>query len=229
MNLTSLTKVEPYRPDAAAVTPAGEKEPLNDMFLQLLVAQLQYQDPSQPVDSSQYVQQLAQMAQMESMSQIGTQLTQIGTMVEDLQRFNTHTLTGQQVMVQSDTIELNADGTVVGELKLTTAAREVRLILRDNQGNDTTISLGSQQAGDVPFSFEAAELGLAAGKYQVSAWQDSQPLPVLLSGRIDYLRPDFNRGETRVHVAGVGEVDAGNIRQFGVSERPVSGQQAMQF
>lgn len=37
-----------------------------DMFLQLLVAQLQNQDPTQPMDSSTFVTQLAQFQQLQS-------------------------------------------------------------------------------------------------------------------------------------------------------------------
>ena len=38
-----------------------------DMFLQLLVAEMQYQDPLQPSDNSQYVAQLASFTQVEAM------------------------------------------------------------------------------------------------------------------------------------------------------------------
>jgi flagellar basal-body rod modification protein FlgD len=39
-------------------------------FLQLLVAQLKYQDPSQPVDSSQFMAQTAQFTQVEKMDEM---------------------------------------------------------------------------------------------------------------------------------------------------------------
>jgi flagellar basal-body rod modification protein FlgD len=40
------------------------------MFLQLLVAQLQNQDPLNPTDSTQFVSQLAQFSSLEQMMQI---------------------------------------------------------------------------------------------------------------------------------------------------------------
>src|SRR5580704_13801578 len=39
--------------------------PTESTFLQLLVAQLKYQDPSNPTDSTQFVSQLAQFSQLE--------------------------------------------------------------------------------------------------------------------------------------------------------------------
>lgn len=41
-----------------------------DMFLQLLVAEMQYQDPLQPTDNSQYVAQLASFTQIEAIQNV---------------------------------------------------------------------------------------------------------------------------------------------------------------
>ena len=43
---------------------------LNNMFLQLLVAQLQNQDPLNPLDPSQFVGQLAQFSELSEVTQI---------------------------------------------------------------------------------------------------------------------------------------------------------------
>ncbi len=46
-----------------------------DAFLQLLVAQMQYQDPLEPMDNTQYVSQLATFSQLESMQNVEASLT----------------------------------------------------------------------------------------------------------------------------------------------------------
>ena len=48
----------------------GSTAPSEQMFLQLLVAQLQNQDPLNPPDSTQFVSQLAQFSSLEQMMQI---------------------------------------------------------------------------------------------------------------------------------------------------------------
>ncbi len=53
-------------PGAAPAVPKGDKE----MFLQLLVAQLRYQDPSNPTDSSQFLAQSAQFTALEKMQSV---------------------------------------------------------------------------------------------------------------------------------------------------------------
>jgi flagellar basal-body rod modification protein FlgD len=46
-----------------------------DMFLKLLVAQMKYQDPSKPADSTQFLAQTAQFTQVEKLSDIADMLT----------------------------------------------------------------------------------------------------------------------------------------------------------
>ena len=59
---------------AAPVPTATKTDPLanKQVFLQLLVAQLKHQDPSQPQDGVQFITQLAQFSQLEQ----STQMTQ---------------------------------------------------------------------------------------------------------------------------------------------------------
>ena len=46
-------------------------------FLQLLVAQLQYQDPSNPVDTSAFMQQTATLSQVQTMNAMSSTLTSL--------------------------------------------------------------------------------------------------------------------------------------------------------
>ena len=55
-----------------AASALGGTAPTEQMFLQLLVAQLQNQDPLNPTDSSQFVSQLAQFSQLEQTMAIRT-------------------------------------------------------------------------------------------------------------------------------------------------------------
>ena len=48
-----------------------------DMFLQLLVAQMKYQDPSNPADSSEFLAQTAQFTALEKMQLVADQTSQL--------------------------------------------------------------------------------------------------------------------------------------------------------
>jgi flagellar basal-body rod modification protein FlgD len=75
--ITSTSVVTPIvqlmQQSAAA---AKDKSSLDkDAFLKLLVAQLRYQDPSKPVDSSEFMAQTAQFTQVEKLEQMAKDST----------------------------------------------------------------------------------------------------------------------------------------------------------
>ena len=57
---------------SGAASALGATAPTEQMFLQLLVAQLQNQDPLNPTDSTQFVSQLAQFSELEQVMAIRT-------------------------------------------------------------------------------------------------------------------------------------------------------------
>jgi flagellar basal-body rod modification protein FlgD len=60
---------------AAATNSAASKSTVDyESFLRLLVAQLKFQDPTQPMDSTQYMAQLASFSQVEQSVQMNSKL-----------------------------------------------------------------------------------------------------------------------------------------------------------
>jgi flagellar basal-body rod modification protein FlgD len=68
---------------STAVTATSASTDQN-MFLQLLVAQLQNQDPTQPMDSTTFVTQLAQFQQLESTNNMATSVSGIQSDTDQL-------------------------------------------------------------------------------------------------------------------------------------------------
>jgi flagellar basal-body rod modification protein FlgD len=60
-------------PGATTSTASADK----DMFLQLLVAQMRYQDPSNPTDSGEFLAQSAQFTALEKMQAVADQTSQL--------------------------------------------------------------------------------------------------------------------------------------------------------
>jgi len=72
------TPVGKTKNDAVEETPGATKE----MFLQLLVAQIQNQDPMNPADGTQYLTQLAEFSNLEQMIAIRDEVASIRESVE---------------------------------------------------------------------------------------------------------------------------------------------------
>jgi flagellar basal-body rod modification protein FlgD len=69
-----------------ATTPTNKAGLGQDAFLQLLVTQLQHQDPTQPMDDQAFIQQLATFSSLEKLTSIDTSLQVIGQLLVDQQK-----------------------------------------------------------------------------------------------------------------------------------------------
>jgi flagellar basal-body rod modification protein FlgD len=77
---------------STATTSSSSKD--KDMFLQLLVAQMKYQDPTSPADSTQFLTQSAQFTNLEKMENLSNQM---GLMLSSQMAFGASSLVGRSV------------------------------------------------------------------------------------------------------------------------------------
>lgn len=68
-----------------------------DMFLQLLVTQMQYQDPLEPVDNSDMLAQLAQFSSLEQMNNMNEGLETLSGNIDQLNFISATSLLGQRI------------------------------------------------------------------------------------------------------------------------------------
>lgn len=79
-------------------------------FLTLLSAQLQYQDPLQPMDNSAFVAQLAQFSSLQSLQNISSQLTSMQTSASSTNELVASDLVGMQVNYNATGVSLPTAG-----------------------------------------------------------------------------------------------------------------------
>lgn len=84
----------------SAVSPASIGEDF-DTFLQLLTAQIKNQDPLAPLDSTQFVEQLATFSSLEQQVETNNTLGSIASMIGDLHSALANEWLGQDVAVSS--------------------------------------------------------------------------------------------------------------------------------
>ncbi|MGY5365937.1 flagellar hook assembly protein FlgD [Enterobacter oligotrophicus] len=193
---------------------------MNNLFMQLLVAQIQNQDPLNPTDGTEYVSQLAQLTQVQSMETMSQLMANNAVLMDNLQTLSTGNLVGQKVMVQTDTVETDGSTNIDGRLTLGHAANTVTVIVKDESGNETKIELGKQEKGVVNFNIDPEELGLKEGKYTLSVVTDTEEtkVPVEVGGVVNNVRIPLDGSPTVLNITGIGEVAYNNITQFGQSQ-----------
>lgn len=186
---------------------------MENTFITLMSAQIQNQDPTNPADSSQYINQYANLAQVRSMANLTRVAQGSLVLVDNLQTLTAAGLVGQQVKVASDSVTL-AGRVIDGEVRLTSPSGSTQLELVSESGRRTTLQLGPQQPGRVPVRIDPAALGLPEGRYRLEVRTDSGEMPpVELAGRVVQVRTSAT-GPV-LEVAGLGQVPFYNVVEFG--------------
>jgi flagellar basal-body rod modification protein FlgD len=100
---------------AAAVTAAAQNAASTSLdttqFLQLMTTQLKSQDPTQPLDPSQFVSQLAQLSEVSSIEGMQTSIASLVSSLGASQLLTGSNLVGRDVTAPGDTVTLGATGT----------------------------------------------------------------------------------------------------------------------
>ncbi|EKO3421657.1 flagellar hook assembly protein FlgD [Vibrio fluvialis] len=195
---------------------ANDSTSLQNEFISLMVAQIQNQDPLNPLDGTEYVGQLAQFSQVQSMENMSSLMQNSMVLLDNMQVLSTAGLVGQTVYVSGNEFELT-DAPQSGKVELDYASSQVNLVITDEFGQTTKLPLGAHPAGDVDFTIDPEALGLKSGNYTVSVEvQDGQSSPnVLLAGTVEQVRIPSTGGSAMVNIAGVGSVPFYQITQFG--------------
>jgi flagellar basal-body rod modification protein FlgD len=121
-------------------------------FLQLMTAQLKFQDPFDPVDNQAMVAQMAQFSQVAGITEMNASLKAIAGSFGTSRLAEASNFIGRSVLQDGDTAYADAQGRYSGEFTLNTPASNVSLEWLDSAGNVVhTQAMGDLQAGKVPF------------------------------------------------------------------------------
>ncbi|WP_158784520.1 flagellar hook assembly protein FlgD [Pantoea sp. BAV 3049] len=201
--------------ESAAASASSNGSDMSNLFMTLLVAQIQNQDPLNPTDGTEYVSQLAQLTQVQSMDSMSSQLANTATLVDNLQVLATGSLVGQSVMVRSGSVKLEGQP-VSGRLTLDHAANTVTVHIKSADGTEKILELGKQEAGQVDFTLDPEELNLKDGSYTLSVVTDTgeESIPLEIAGTVNTVRIGTD-GTPMLNIPGLGEIPYFNISQFG--------------
>jgi flagellar basal-body rod modification protein FlgD len=146
---------------------------LQNTFLQLLVAQLKNQDPTNPMDSSQMTSQLAQISTVQGISQLNTSLSSLSTQLTAAQQPQAAMLIGSTVLASGNSISVASGKAGEFGVTLPSDVTDLKINVTNSAGTIVnTIDLGKQSAGTIPVSWTPTDTSgntLADGTYTISA------------------------------------------------------------
>ena len=123
-----------------------------DEFLNLLVAQLNNQDPLAPQDNGAFIAQLAQFSQVEGIGKLNTSMDSMVSGYQSSQALQASSLVGRKVIIPTDKAVVDTSETFKASLVLPAASSNVYVNVYDSAGSTVNrVNLGQQAAGNVSF------------------------------------------------------------------------------
>jgi flagellar basal-body rod modification protein FlgD len=167
---------------STAGSAAGVKATKDD-FLKLLVTQMKYQDPMNPMDSAQMTSQIAQLNTVEGINQLNATVTSLQASLMASQSMQSASLIGKTILADGNSISL-LNGSANLSMRLEGAAESVVVDVMNASGRIIkTTDLGANAAGIKSFTWDGStnEGGTAPnGQYtfQVNAKKLNQAVAV---------------------------------------------------
>ena len=137
----------------AATDPAAAQ----DRFLKLLVAQLNNQDPMNPLDNAQMTSQIAQINTVTGIQQLNQTMASMAAQFNSLQVMQGTALVGRSVLTEGSTVTID-DKTGKGGFELASAATSVKVEIVNANGQVVdTVDMGGQCAGRRLFNWDRSK------------------------------------------------------------------------
>lgn len=142
-------------------------------FLTLFTAQLQNQNPLEPVKNEAFVAQLAQFSQLEALTNMQSSLDTFVTAMSGERMLNSASLIGKKVAISDSLTQLTQGGTIDASIDLPEGAAGIQINVHDARGNLVQeLIAGPQMPGTTPVQWDGKDaMGnpAPAGLYRLTA------------------------------------------------------------
>ena len=141
---TPITEKTTAPASSALSSSAGQ---IQDSFMKLLVAQVENQDPTKPMTSSDMTSQMSQLNVVSGINQLNTTLSSIAGNINTNEAMQAASLIGRSVLVPGTGLQL-VNGSATMGVQLGQAADDVQVNILDSTGSViNSQNLGSMGAG----------------------------------------------------------------------------------
>ena len=188
-------------------------------FLELMIAQLKNQDPFKAMDPSQFLGQLAQFGTVSGISEMKEAFGTLSDAMRSSQVLDGATMVGREVLLPSDEVLLQAEGSVKGAIDVPTGTNALQVNIRDANGTLVRSLPLPTTGGLQEFSWDGvADNGTRApaGEYTFEAVANvagkSGSLEMLMAGRVNSVTIDAATGLT-LNTSNLGSRSLSDVRR----------------
>lgn len=192
-------------------------------FLKLMTTQLQNQDPFKPMESGDFLGQLAQFGTVSGIEDLQRSFKGFSQSIYSSQALQAASLVDREVMVPVDMAMLDPELGQWGAADVPSSTNDLVIGVYDQAGSLVRrMPLGPRGAGLAEFRWdgrdESGQLA-APGIYEFRAEAHgagrTEALEVLLAARVDSVSLGNGDGSLTLQVEGLGEIDFSKVRRIG--------------
>jgi flagellar basal-body rod modification protein FlgD len=199
----------------------ANKELGKNEFLNLLVAQLNNQNPLEPQGNGEFIAQLAQFSQVEGIEKLNTSMGSLLSGYQSSQALQASSLVGSKVIIPTDKAVVDTSESFKASLVLPTSSSNVYVNVYDNAGTVVSrINMGEQAAGNVSFIWDGKDASgnlLPPGTYKFEAQAtyegETEALYTMLPANVDSVV--LGGSELMLNLAGLGSVPLSQVQVIG--------------
>ena len=190
-------------------------------FLNLLVAQLNNQNPLEPQGNGEFIAQLAQFSSLEGIQQLNSSVSSMMSSFQSSQALQASSLVGRKVIVPSEKAVVDTSESFKASTILPVSSSNVYVNVYDKSGALVTrVNLGEQAAGNVSFIWDGKDSDgnvVPPGTYKFEAQatygSETKGLYTLLPANVDSVTLGGN--ELMLNLAGLGSVPLSQVQVIG--------------
>jgi flagellar basal-body rod modification protein FlgD len=199
----------------------ANKELGKNEFLNLLVAQLNNQNPLEPQSNGEFIAQLAQFSQVEGIEKLNTSMGSLLSGYQSSQALQASSLVGSKVIIPTDKAVVDTSESFKASLVLPTSSSNVYVNVYNNAGTAVSrINMGEQAAGNVSFIWDGKDASgnlLPPGTYKFEAQAtyegETKGLHTMLPANVDSVV--LGGSELMLNLAGLGSVPLSQVQVIG--------------
>ncbi|MDH3610073.1 MAG: flagellar hook assembly protein FlgD [Gammaproteobacteria bacterium] len=188
-------------------------------FINLMVTQLRNQDPFEPLQSGEFIGQLAQFGTVSGISELQNSVSDLASSLISNQTLQATNLIGKNALVSSDNLSLKEGESIKGAISTSAPANNVTVSIFDAAGNLVqTLPLGVVNEGLKEFEWDGVDASgnqAPEGNYFLSVvgaqGEDNIALDTFAYKKIESISLGENTNSIRLNVENGGELKISEI------------------
>ncbi len=202
---------------------AGKEELGKNEFLELLVAQLNNQNPLEPQSNGDFIAQLAQFSTVEGVEKLNGSMESILANNHSSQALQASSLVGRKVIIPTDKAVVDTSETFKGSVLLPQSSSNVYVNVYSADGSLVArVNLDAQEAGNISFMWDGKNSDgetMPPGTYkfeaEASVEGENKGLHTFLPANVDSVTLGQGGGELLLNLAGLGSVPLSQVQIIG--------------